>query len=179
MAEFISQHSYLLSQIFGFAAMATAISMYQFKRHRTVMLLMVLCSSLWCVHYAFLGLLSPILMNLVNVVRNFVCSFREKKWCQSIAIPVFFIALTVVLTVISWTGPECLLTMFASAFATVSCWMTDPKKLRYFTYPVCIGWFTYNFINHSIAATCNEAFTFVSVTVALIRFRMQEKKEKT
>jgi len=171
------EYSYLLSQIFGFAAMATCITMYQFKKHKTVLLLMVLCSSLWCVHYAFLGLMTPILMNLVNVVRNFTLSFRDKKWCQSKLIPVVFIAAAVVISIFSWQGPITLLPMFASASATVACWLTDPKKLRYATYPVCIGWFFYNMLNHSISAMCNEAFTFVSVTVALIRFYRQDKNE--
>lgn len=144
------------------------------------MILMVLCSSLWCVSYAFLGQLTPILLNLVNVARNITLTFREKKWCQSKIIPVIFIVLSVGLSALTWTGPECLLPMVATIFATVSCWMTDPKKLRYFTYPVCIGWFFYNMILHSYAAMCNELFTFVSITVALVRFHLQDKKaEKT
>lgn len=177
MAEFFTEHSYLFSQIAGFAAMATCIAMYQFKKHRTVMLLMVLCSSLWCVSYAFLGLLTPILLNLVNVLRNFVMSFREKPWCRSKLIPAAFIVMSLGIVAFTWTGPACLLPMVASVSATLSCWATDPKKLRYLTYPVCLGWFFYNMINHSVAAMCNETFTFVSVTVALIRFYRQDRKE--
>ena len=41
MQEFFQTHSYL-SQIFGFLAIAVGILMYQFKKHKTIMILMTL-----------------------------------------------------------------------------------------------------------------------------------------
>lgn len=183
MLGFITEHHVLISQIFGFAAMGTCISMYQFKKHRTVLLLMVLCSSLWGCCYYFLDmeniLWTPILLNLVNVVRNFTLSFREKKWCRSLIIPAIFIVASLSISAFTWAGPATLLPMAASVSATIACWMTDKIKLRWFTYPVCIGWFFYNMIQHNPSAMCNEAFTFVSVTIALIRFYRQDRQKKT
>ena len=51
MIAFLQAHSFLIGQIFGFGAMFVGIIMYQFKKHRTIMLLMMLCASLWCLHF--------------------------------------------------------------------------------------------------------------------------------
>lgn len=58
MQDFFETHSYL-TQIFGFSAMAVGIIMYQFKKHRTIMVLMTLCSALWCLHYTSMWLFTP------------------------------------------------------------------------------------------------------------------------
>ncbi|MBR5262406.1 MAG: YgjV family protein, partial [Clostridia bacterium] len=55
MIDFIKDNSFIIAQAFGFLAMGVGISMYQFNKHRTVMLMMVLCALTWCCHYTFLG----------------------------------------------------------------------------------------------------------------------------
>ena len=171
MTAFITGHAMLFSQIFGFAAMATAVSMYQFKKHKTIMLLMVLCSSLWCAHYACLGLVNPILMNVINVLRSLVYSRREKKWASGNYIPAIFIAASVAVVIMTWNDVWSLLPCVASVFATVGNWQTDTQRLRALTVPVCACWFVYNLVNHSVAGMANETFALVSVAVGLYRHR--------
>lgn len=177
MSAFVSAHAYLFAQVFGFAAMATAISMYQFKKHRAIMLLMTLCSSLWCVHYAFLGLLTPIIMNVINVIRAVVYSFRGKKWASGGYIPAIFIAASVLTVILTWDKAWSLLPCAASVCATLGNWQTDTQRLRIFTIPVCVCWFVYNMINGSAAGMANETFTFVSVLVGLYRYRNAERRK--
>ena len=62
MQDFFQTHSYL-SQIFGFLAIAVGILMYQFKKHKTIMILMTLNAALWCLHYGSLWLFTPVAMN--------------------------------------------------------------------------------------------------------------------
>lgn len=174
MLEFFHAHSYVIAQIFGFSAMATAITMYQFRRHRTIMVLTAVCSTLWCLHYASLGLLTPILMNLLNVARGIVYSFRGKPWGSKKYIPYLFSAAAVIMVVCTWENAWGLLPCVASVFATFANWQTDTKKLKLLTIPVCLGWFFYNMINKSAAGMANETFTLCSIIVALIR--MREKK---
>ena len=77
MQEFFQTHSYL-SQIFGFLAIAVGILMYQFKKHKTIMILMTLNAALWCLHYGSLWLFTPVAMNFINLARSYVCSFDNK-----------------------------------------------------------------------------------------------------
>ena len=184
MAEFISGHSYLIAQIFGFTAMGTAIVTYQFNKQRTVNLMLMLVAALWCGHYAFLGLMTPIVMNVINVVRAFVYSQRGKKHMDSPLIPAAFCVSAAVLLIFTWESPWSLLPAAASVFASLANWQKDAKKLRILTVPVCVGWLVYNAVNGSIAGACNETFTLVSLAVAFWRYdrskaaEIKNKKEK-
>ena len=102
MQEFFETHSYL-SQLFGFLAMAVGILMYQFKKHRTIMILMTISAALWCLHYGSLRLFTPVAMNFINLARSYVCSY-DKKWAKSKAVPTIFIAVSLALTVATWQG---------------------------------------------------------------------------
>lgn len=182
MIGFFETHSYLIAQIFGFAAMGTAILTYQFNKQKTVNLLLMLVAALWSGHYAFLGLFTPIVMNVVNVVRAGVYSLRqEKKWANAKWIPAAFCVASAALLAISWESPWSLLPAVASIFASVANWQTDTRKLRTLTVPVCVCWLAYNLVNRSIAGACNETFTLVSIAVAFFRYdrkKPPEEKEK-
>ena len=171
MAAFISGHAALIGQCFGFAAMATGMLMYQFRRYRTIMLLMVLCSGLWCLHFAFLGKLTGVVMNVINVARAVVYARREKKWANSNLWPALFILLAALTVVFTWENAWSVLPCLASVCATLGNWQKDTQKLRLYTIGVCAGWFVYNAVSGSIAGMANEAIVFGSVIVGLIRYR--------
>ena len=176
MLAFLQAHSYLIAQIFGFAAMGTAILTYQFNKHKTLNLLLMLVAVLWCLHYAALGLMTPIMMNVINVIRAFIYSKRDRKWANHTAWPVLFCAAAVVLVCFTWENAWSLLPCVASISASVGNWQTDTKKLRLLTVPVCVCWLIYNLVNKSIAGVANETFTMVSLAVAF--FRYDRKKVK-
>ncbi len=177
MTEFFHLHTAAFAQGFGFAAMLTAIITYQCKKHRTIMLLIILTSLLWCCHYACLGLMTPIAMNFLNVIRNSVYSFRDRKWAQTKAIPAAFIAVSLVMTVLTWANAWSLLPFVASIFAIIGQWQTDTRRLKLLTIPLSACWWVYNFVNHSWAGMCNETFVLCSIAVSLLRLRAERKKE--
>lgn len=178
MIEFFNAHSFVIAQIFGFCAMATAITMYQFKKHRTIMVLTALCSTLWCLHFASLGLVTPILMNFINILRGITYSNRSKPWGNKKFIPYIFAALSVILTVITWENAWSILPCIGSIFSSFANWQTNTKKLKLLTIPVCVVWFTYNTVNSSYAGMANETFTLISIIIALIRINREDKKEE-
>ena len=179
MCEFFASHQNLIAQIFGFIAMGIAIAMYQFKRHRTILILMSLCSLVWSLHFACLGLFTPVGMNMINVLRGIVYSFREKKWAQKNIIPAVFIVLCAGSVILTWESIWSILPFIASIFATVANWQKNTRLLKYLSIPVCVCWFIYNISNGSIAGTLNEAFALSSIFIYLIRTRKSEKNTKT
>ena len=176
MSEFFTLHQNLIAQIFGFIAMGIAIAMYQFKKHRTILILMSLCSFVWCLHFAALGLFTPVAMNLINVIRGIVYSFREKRWAQNNIIPAVFIVLCAGSVILTWNSLWSILPFIASIFATVANWQKNTRLLKYLSVPVCICWFIYNIANNSIAGMLNEAFALTSIIVYLIRTKKQDNK---
>ena len=171
MIDFIQAHSFLIGQIFGFCAMFVGIITYQFKKHRTIMLLMVLNASLWCLHFLCLGKYTAVFMNLLNVVRAILFTFRGRKWADSVVVPVAVCVVSLLISVLTWEGPLSLLPAAASVFSTVASWQTDTRRLKLLTIPVCVGWFVYNLFGRSYAGMANETFVLGSVIVALYRLR--------
>ena len=178
MIDFFTAHAYLFSQIFGFAAMGLAILTYQFNKQKTVNLILMLVAALWCAHYACLGLITPIVMNVLNVVRAGVYAKRDKPWANKKWIPIAFSVIAVILTVVTWEDAWSLLPGLASVAASIANWQTDTKKLRAYTVPVCVCWLIYNAFHQSIAGAVNETFTLISILVAYLRYdRKRTEKE--
>ena len=177
MTEFITAHSYLIAQICGFTAMGLAILTYQFNKQKTVNLLLMAVAAFWCLHYAALGLVTPIVMNVVNVIRAGVYSYRDKPWAGGKWIPIAFCVIAAVLTAVTWDGVWSLLPGIASISASLANWQTDTKKLRALTVPVCVCWLAYNAVNRSIAGICNETFTLGSIAVAFFRYDRKKNEE--
>ncbi len=173
MTEFFTAHQNAVAQIFGFVAMAIAISMYQFKKHRTILVLMSLCSFVWCLHFITLGLFTPVAMNFINVGRGIVYSFRDKKWAQNNIIPAVFIVLCAGSVILTWESVWSILPFIASIFATIANWQKNTRLLKYLSIPVCVCWFVYNIVNGSIAGTLNETFALASIIVYLVRTRKE------
>ena len=160
--RFFAAHPVLIGQCFGILAMITSILMYQFKKHRTIMLLMLLCSGLWCIHFAFLGAMTGVIMNVINVIRAVVYTFRGKKLASGRYIPAIFIAASVLTVILTWDNAWSLLPCAASICATLGNWQTDTQRLRILTIPVCVCWFVYNMINGSAAGMANGCFCRIS-----------------
>ena len=178
MAEFFTAHAYLFSQIFGFAAMGAAILTYQFNKQKTVNRILMLVALLWCAHYACLGLVTPIVMNLLNVVRAGVYARRDHPGFNRKWIPWAFCAASLVLLIFTWEDWWSLLPGLAGVAVSVANWQTDTKKLRAFTVPVCVCWLIYNAAHRSIAGAANETFTLISIFVAFLRYDRKPKEEK-
>ena len=175
MQEFFETHSYL-AQIFGFSAMAVGILMYQFKKHKTIMILMTLNALLWCLHYASLWLFTPVAIKFLDLVRSYVCSF-DNKLARSKAVPIVFIVLSFVLTIATWQGVWGILIFVSSIFVTVGSWQKNPQILRIMNILMCLCWFPFNLVNHSWAGIVNNILSLISLVVALIRYK--SKKELT
>lgn len=175
--EFFTEHLNLVAQVIGFCAMAVAIIMYQNNKHKNILMLMVLCSTLWCVHFGLLGHWTAVAMNGLNVVRSAVFCFRDKKWVSSKFMPAVFILLSAILTAVTYENLWSVVPLVASVFSVISTWQTDPKKLRYLTIPVCVCWFTYNTVNGSWAGMANEIFAFTSIIVAIVRYDVLKKED--
>ena len=70
MQEFFQTHSYL-SQIFGFLAIAVGILMYQFKKHKTIMIFMTLYQMTYMV-FSIIGIIIFLCyIALITLFRSF------------------------------------------------------------------------------------------------------------
>ncbi|HBL40458.1 MAG TPA: hypothetical protein DDY98_02360 [Ruminococcaceae bacterium] len=177
MIAFFTEHSFLFAQILGFCAIFTMMLTYQFKKHKTIMLLLVACSLLWCFHFTILGKPTAVALNAINLIRCVIYSFKSKKNWNGKLIPIIFIVVSVISTVLTWENAWSILPLVGGVFTTCANWQSDTKRLKLLTLPVCGCWFTYNTVNSSYAGMINESIAVISILVYLIRTRKTTKKE--
>ena len=169
----------VLSLLFGIGAVVFGLLSYQFNKHTTIMTFMILLSLMWSLHYAFLGLFTPVAINAVNIVRCFVYSQRSKGKFDSPITPAIFAVASVVLGIATYQSPASLLPMLAGTLTAISTWQLKAKNLRLLSLPVQTCWFVYDIINLSLPGITNDILCYGSIITAMIRhdFRKQNTKE--
>ncbi len=163
----------VLSLVFGFLAVVFGLLSYQFNKHSTIMVFMILLSVMWSLHYATLGLFTPVVMNAIHVVRNLVYAKREKLKLGA-ATPYLFAAVSIAFGIVTYQSPASLLPMLGAALTAFSTWQIKAKNLRILSVPVQACWFAYDIINASIPGIVNDILTFGSIFSAMVRHDYQK-----
>ena len=162
----------IVGQIIGFFAMGVAIFSFQARRGKHIMLFQGVASSLWVLHYVFIGSLGGGAMNFVALVRNFVYMQKERmSKTVSIMVQSFTALAFIAVGAFTWEGPITIVPVVGSLAATVAFLMRNENMLRAFSMIVSVTWLIYNVTQFSIAGALNEAFALVSIIIALIRYR--------
>ena len=173
MIEFFTTNRELIAQIIGFVAMFFAIISFQFKKHRSVLLMLMLVSCVWSLHFLVLGEMTAVGLNLLSAIRCLIYSFHDegKKWASGKWIPIVFGVIFTITTIYTYSTPLDLLPLVSTYMYTYSNWQQNEKKMKIITLPASMLWLIFNIVSGSIAGAINEAFSEISIAVYLIRTR--------
>ena len=117
----------LAIQLIGIMGMVALISSFQFKRRRHIIALQLIGSSLFALHFLFLGALTAVAMNVIAVIRNALFArYHDKKRPQWPLISV--IVACCIAPIITWDGWISLLPMLALIAGTIGLWQRDEQK---------------------------------------------------
>lgn len=170
---------FLIAQILGFIAMGFNIFSYQVKSGKGITVVQTIGSTIWATHFLMLGGLSGSLMNMVSIPRNFAYSNKEKyPLLKKKVVPLFFSFLYViagVIVLIAFKDFIDLLPVTAMVIQSFAFHTQNEKLIRYWSLLSQPIWLIYNVFKFSIAGVLCEAFTIVSIIVALVINR--EKKD--
>ena len=171
----------LIAQILGFVAMEFNIFSYQAKKGKGILVVQTVGATIWSTHFLMLGGLSGSLMNLISLPRNFIYANKEKsKLFSSKFIPFIFSFLYVVagaIVLIIYKDLIDFLPVVAMCIQTFAYHSQNEKIIRLFSLISQPIWLIYNVFKLSIAGVVCEAFTIVSIIIALIINK--KKKEET
>lgn len=172
---------YIVTQIIGFVGMAVLAYSYQRKTQRSILLFQMAAGVVFAVHYYLLGAYTGVAMNIVASLRSLTYSNRGKnKLLSSMAVPVFFCIVSIVMAALTWTGPLSVLPAFAMASTSFVLWSTNTQRLRILSVPSSACWMIFNGYSGSYAGIITEAFNLCSIAVALVRYgKGKHKKAQT
>lgn len=167
---------YLLGQILGAVAVVTGFLSYQMKTQRGIIILQLTTGLIFTLHYVFIGAPTAIALNALGAVSCVFYYFRDKRGGRSIAEPIVFSVLIVILSLLTWEGWYSALIMIGLVFNTVSLTFKDPQHTRASVFvksPLCL---IYNAIVLSGGGIIYECAVITSSVLGIIKHKRAESK---
>ena len=167
------------AQIVGAVATVLMFATFQFNKRRQILAVQIINAVIWIIHYAMLGAMSGVLINIVCFVRNILFCFRGKnKACSHVLLPITVCAAEIGLTAAVWKGPVDLLAMAGASLQTVSMWSKKPVNIRILSIIASPLWLIYDLQFGSYIGMINETIVIISIIVAFIRYDIRHRNIK-
>ena len=169
----------IILNAFGVMAICCKILEYQIKKRGTMMIVATSANFLWVLYFIFYGDFSSALTCAIGVIRLLIFMQKGKhKWADSIWWLVFFLLLQTVVSVFTFKDLRDVFSLSAGFVGIITYFMVDQKKYRAFSLVHMSLWVVNSAIKFYPIALISDTMSTISVTVAIIRFTIAEKRDK-
>lgn len=175
MVEFLTSNT---PQIIGFIALILGVASYQFKLRTKILLTQGAANFLWAIHFYLIGAFTGSALNFVALGRNYTFVKYRNKFPGPI-LPSLFIVIFVAAVIFSWQGYLSLLPLGGMILGTLAFWHKNPTIIRLLSLFCSPMWFVYNLLSGSYPGIIIEMFIFSSILIAIIRYDILKKSEKS
>lgn len=168
----------IVIQIIGIAAMLFSVFSFQMNKHKHIMIMQILATTLFGLQYFLLGAYTGMAVDIVATLRGIVFYHRDKEWTKSNIWIAVFIIMFILSGFLTWQGPSSLLMTSAMILNTFSFSFTKPKLVRstiLISSPLVL---IYNILTGSIGGIINEVCVELSSIIGLLRYDIKRKKDK-
>ena len=176
------------AQIVMLLAFAVMTSSFWCKKRENILKFQIVSSALFVVQYVLLGAYTGAVLNAVSIARavifakkneNSISSESKGKkvsinWSSNVVLYIF-IAVFVVLSVITWDGIVSIYAFIATLVFTIGLWADKPQNIRLSSNIASVFWWLYNFSTGGYVGCVTEIILFTSNTVALYKNRENKK----
>ena len=169
----------IIAAAFGVLGIVVSIIIYQQKKGKKLLRWKLVSDFVWLMQYLLLGKYTGAGSCVVGVVRETVFLNQHRKWAQSKLWLLFFLALSVGISIATWGSVYSALPMTASAIAVFSFWRANPTLTKILAYPICFCMLTYDIFGSGEIAymgVVNEVLTLISTTVSLVMVYKEKKR---
>ena len=169
----------ITAQVFGFLALGANICSFHFKKYRQIVLVQMLSSVLFTVHFVLLyssgrpDALTAGALNGLSLFRNGLLLITERKRTgkQTALIAGFFSFVVLGFGILTWSSWVSVLFVASMILVTVSMSVRKPNVLRFLMLTAAPFAFAYDLLIESIGGSINEAVSFLSALIAFLRNR--------
>ena len=162
---------YLIGQLLGLVAVAMGFLSYQRKTPVGIIVFQMMTALIFAVHYTLIGAPTAIALNLLAAANCVFCYYRDKRGSKSLIGSYVFIALVIVISLLTWEGWYSIAIMVGLVLNTISFALDHPQKMRRIMLiktPLC---FAYNLMVGSVGGMIYECTVLVSSVIGLLRYR--------
>lgn len=167
---------YLIGQGFGILAIILGFVSYQLKTQKQVLFCQAVVGAVFLVHYALIGAVSGMAMNIISLIRNTIYAVRGGKNDTSFdkAVPIVFTVLMGIMGILSWTNWYSIFVFLGLVINSYCMSFSDPQMIRksiLITSPLVL---IYDIFALSVGGAVYESVAVISSVIGIIRM----KKEK-
>ena len=162
---------YLIGQLLGFVAVALGILSYQMRSQKNLLLLQLITSGIFCLHYLMIGAVSGMALNVVGLLRNAVFFRRKLRGDTGKLAPIIFTLISAVIGIITWEAWFTVLYfagMVIHSFCMAFSSSQNVRKSILVTSPLVI---IYDAFERSYGGILYETVAIVSAMIGIIRHK--------
>jgi hypothetical protein len=166
--------SALLVQGIGAIAVLISLCIFQTNKRNKMLLLGMIASLFYVVHFFMLGAFTGAAMNLINAFSNYTYT-KKKPNKRNRRIPYYFALLVTGATIASWQGALSLLPAGAMIIGLFGSWKKGAKPIRQWGLVASPLWLLYSLISGSYPGVFIEAVMIISNLIGQYRFDFTPK----
>lgn len=166
----------MFAWIFGILGVIVNMMIFQQKDGKKLLIFKLLSDLLWSLHYLCIAAYSASLIAAVNIFRELVFIYQDKKGKKSNGFLIIFLCAGIVTAALTWNGFGSILPTLVAALSTFSFWQSNPKLSRRLAFPISGCMMTYDIISGSVIGIFNEGFAISSAIIGIIREKKTEKE---
>lgn len=162
---------HIIGQILGIIAVILGFISFQMKSPGGILFFQVITALVFFCHYWLIEAYTAMALNLIAAVQCVFYYFRDKRGSKSLVEPIFFTALILVMSIITWEEWYSAFIMIGLAVNSVSLAFSDAQKIRismFIKSPACL---LYNALVMSGGGTIYECAVLISALIGTLRNR--------
>ena len=162
---------YWIGQAFGLVAIVLGLLSFQMKRQGPLLALQLATATVFFLHYAMIGAVTGMALNVVCMARNVAFCIRHKMGKNGRGLPIFFTALTALVGIWMWDAWYSVFIVTAlsiNAFCMSFSRAQNVRKSILVTSPLVM---VYDVFAHSYGGLVYESVAVISSIGGIVRYR--------
>lgn len=167
-----------IGQILSLIAVVTGFISFQMKTAKGVLIFQIITALLFSAHYFLISAMTAAVLNFIGAIKCLCYYIRNKLQSSNRALPIFFTALTITTSLLTWDGWFSIFLMVGLVTDSIGFSLSNVQTIRKCTLiksPLCL---VYNICVFSIGGIIFEVSSLVSAIIGLIRGHKTEKTEQ-
>lgn len=160
----------LFGQFMGIVAVILGFISFQMRTQKQLLVVQIITTIAFCLHYGFIGALSGMAMNALGIVRNIAYYHKDKKLFSGWKCPIFFGVLMAIVGVMSWQGWYSIFVLLGLIINTVCLSFSNPQNIRksiLVSSPLVL---IYDLFVFAVGGTIYETVVIISSVIGIIRY---------
>jgi len=165
--------NFYIAQIIGLVGIVLMFFSYQHNDKKKILWIQAFAGAVWALHYIFLGKLTGMGMNLLEIPRDLIFGYRHEKKRQRI-LTVSFSAAFILVGILTWENGFSAFPVCGMCVSTFVFGLRNLRNIRLFSLAASALWLVYNILVFSVAGIFTEIFCLFSIFVAIYRFDIKK-----